>query len=138
MELYLRSPSNIQQLKDTVIDKTVYNHFLVTLLDTIQKNERVHDLVNIVTDKTTFLPFIVRTDFKGFSDDGALIGAVEEHRFEDYHKNEKSFPDLSAAKVPEGFTLPVKAAALPPLALGTIAPRVSLQDAPVNPLIWSS
>ncbi|PYF74846.1 TlpA family protein disulfide reductase [Pedobacter nutrimenti] len=132
MEAYLKSPAKIKQLKDTMISKVVYNYFMVTRKDTVQKNEHIHDLVYLVTDKRTYLPVLIKSDFKGFANDGALIGAIEQHSFTNYKLNQKNFPDLSETKVPDGFKLPVKSIKPVPLAIGTKAPQIDLQDATGN------
>lgn len=128
IETYLKSPSKIKQLKDTVIDNTAYYHFLITLADSIKNNERVHDFVVIVTDKKTQLPFIINYDFKGIANDGAKIGVIEQHLFRDYKINEKNFPKLSDAKVPENYKMPPPKVTLPPMPTGTKAPHLNLQN----------
>ncbi|WP_158827380.1 peroxiredoxin family protein [Mucilaginibacter lacusdianchii] len=125
---YLNSPSKIRRQPDTIINKAPYNHYLVTLTDTIQNNKRVYDFADIITAKTNGLPYIIRTDFKGFADDGAYMGMFEEHTFKDYKFKKADFPDLSTAIVPQGFKLPVKKAPVPMLTEGTISPNIKLTD----------
>jgi peroxiredoxin len=128
MEKYLRSPSKIRRQSDTVIEKVSYNHYLVTLMDTIQKNERVYDHVDIITSKADGLPFVIRTESKGFTDDGAYLGMFEEHSFQGYEFKKRKSPDLSTVMVPPGFRLPVKRDPIPMLAPGTASPDIKLTD----------
>jgi thiol-disulfide isomerase/thioredoxin len=132
MATWSKKPSQIKQLKDTVINKTAYNHTLVTLQDTVEKYEHVYNYVDIVTDKVSHLPIDIISRIHGFADDGALIGWTEEHIFIDYRFRKKNFPDLSDALVPANFKLPKKREIPPPLASGTKAPEITLHDATGN------
>ncbi|HTE01523.1 MAG TPA: TlpA disulfide reductase family protein [Mucilaginibacter sp.] len=133
MAAYAKNPSKIKRLKDTVINKIAYDHTLVTIKDTTEKLEHVYDYVDIVTGKVSHLPFVILSRIHGFADDGALISFIEEHIFIDYQFHKKNFPDLSNARVPENFRLPVKVVKSPMLTGGTKAPEIKLTDATGKP-----
>jgi len=128
IEKYLKSPLKIKQQPDTVIEKLSYNHYLVNLMDTVQKSEHVYDHVDIIAAKINGLPFVIKTESKGFTDDGAYMGMFEEHSFKDYKIKKANFPDLSTAMVPQGFKLPVKRKAIPMLTAGAASPDIKLTD----------
>jgi len=127
IDKYLKDPIKISRLKDTLVNRRACLNFFVTKTDTIQKKEHIYSLAQIVADKQTLLPVIVREEFRGFADDGAVVGMAEQHTFIDYQINKSNFPDLSNAVVPANFKLPVKEKLLPMLADGTVAPPLSLK-----------
>ena len=126
---YTRTPANILKLRDTIIGKNAFHHYLVKLADSLHNGVHVHDYVRIITNKTTQLPVCIVSDFLGFADDGATIGAVEQHFFSGYRLNEKNLSDLSIARIPPGFRLPVPEKDRDPLPDGTPAPTLELVDA---------
>ena len=107
MEKYLKTPSKIKLLTDTLIKKIAYSRYLVKSQDTIIKNQNVFVFISIVVDKKTDLPYTIRWDSKGFAEDGAYMGFTEEHNFSDYQINHKKFPNLANAVTPANFKLPV-------------------------------
>jgi thiol-disulfide isomerase/thioredoxin len=128
IEGYLKTPSKIKQLPDTLIGNNAYTHFFVSKTDSLYKGDHIYSYIDIITYKTNSLPFIIRMDSQGFAGDGARMGMFEQHTFKAYDFNEKNFPDLSVASVPAGYKLPVKKEQLPMLAAGTRAPLLKLKD----------
>lgn len=128
MEKYLKTPSKIKLLKDTLINKVAYYQYLVKSQDTIIKNQHAFVFITIVADKKTDLPYSIKCDSKGFAEDGAYMGITEEHNFSDYQINTPKFPDLSNAVTPANFKLPVNKKRLPMLTKGTLPPKINLYD----------
>jgi peroxiredoxin len=132
IEDYLKTPSKIKLLPDTLIGKTAYTHYFVRKTDSLYKGDHIYSYIDIITHKTTGLPYSVRMDSQGFSGDGARMGMFEQHTFKNYIFDEKNFPDLSVAAIPVGYKLPVKKEQLPMLAAGVQAPLLSLKDVDGN------
>ena len=133
MNTYVKFPSKIKQLKDTVIDQVAYDHTRVTIQDSTAKGEHIYEYVDIVINKLSLLPYSFTSLIHGFADDGALISFTEEHIFTGYKVNDETFPDLSDARVPENFRLPVKTVKSPMLTAGTKAPLIKLTDTTGKP-----
>ncbi len=127
IDKYSKEPRKISQLKDTLINNRVCVNFFIKITDTIQKKEHIYSLAKVVADKQTLLPVIVREEFRGFADDGAVGGMEEQHTFIGYQINKRKFPDLSNAVVPPNFKIPVKEKLLPMLTDGTVAPPLFLK-----------
>jgi thiol-disulfide isomerase/thioredoxin len=128
MKNWLKAPSKIKYLKDTVIDKVAYNHYVFVQKDTTKKGEHVYSLIYVVSNKSNYLPFSISWRLKDFFDDGALAGWNEEHFYNSYKLNEGDFPDLSESVVPAKFRLPVGRVVPKPLPVGTKAPQINLYD----------
>jgi peroxiredoxin len=128
IEGYLKTPSKIKLMPDTLIGKTAYTHYFVRKTDSLYNGDHIYSYIDIVTHKNTGLPFSIRMDSQGFAGDGARMGMFEQHTFKDYNFSEKNFPDLSVATITEGYKLPVKKEQLPMLAAGVQAPPLSLKD----------
>jgi cytochrome oxidase Cu insertion factor (SCO1/SenC/PrrC family) len=132
MEKYLKTPSRIKLRKDTLINKVIYYQFLVKSLDTIIKNKHVYSFVNIIINKKTNLPYMLKRYDNALMDDGALMGFTEEHTFKSYLINKPNFPDLSNAVTPANFKLPVNKKKLPMFTNGVQPPKINLYDAAGN------
>jgi thiol-disulfide isomerase/thioredoxin len=124
---YLKTPSKIKNLTDTVINNIPYYHINVTVYDSVKNKERIFEYVSFVIGKKTFLPYSVKDNTRGFDDADTVLGMLEEHTFKDYQFNPNGFPDLSVSTIPSYFKLPVKKTYIP-LANGTKAPEINLYD----------
>jgi thiol-disulfide isomerase/thioredoxin len=120
--------AKIIQLPDTIINNTTYTNIRVTESDTIENNERLYTLTNLIIDKQTSLPLHIIRRLKGHSDDGSIIGMTEIHTYSNYKLDQTSFPDLSVALIPKFFKLPVKRVPAKFLSNGTIAPAIKAYD----------
>ncbi len=128
MQSWIKTPSKIKALKDTVINKAAYDHYVFIQVDSVKKGEHVYSLIDVLSSKTTHLPFSITWKLKDFFDDGSLGGWNEEHFYSNYKFNQSNFPDLSEASVPANFKLPVKREVPKPLGIGTPAPKINLYD----------
>jgi cytochrome oxidase Cu insertion factor (SCO1/SenC/PrrC family) len=127
LDKYLKTPSKIKSLTDTVINNIPYYHINVIVYDSVKNKEHIFDYVNLTIDKKTFLPYSIRDNSKGSDDAGTVLSMFEEHTFKNYQLNPAGFANLSVAAVPDYFKLPVRKI-YTPLANGTKAPLINLYD----------
>jgi len=127
LDKYLKIPSKIKTLSDTVISNIPYYHVNVLVYDSVKNKEHVFDYVSLIIDKKTFLPYSIKDNSKGSDDAGTVLSMLEEHTFKNYQLNPAGFPDLSIATIPDYFKLPVRKI-YTPLANGTKAPHIILYD----------
>src|ERR1700743_936727 len=52
---YLKTPSHIKKLADTLIHDTSYYHVHITVFDSLKNNNYTFELVDLIIDKQTFL-----------------------------------------------------------------------------------
>jgi len=125
---FLKTPAQIKQLNDTIIDEKAYYQFLYTQPNTINQNKKTYSFTYIIIDKQTMLPYAFKLDALGTIDDGTLMGLTEEHTYSAYKLNQTNFPNLTDATVPSNFKLYVSAKRPAPLPPGTKAPALKLSD----------
>lgn len=120
----------IIQLPDSIINDVPYYHLHITKSDTIKNGKRIFNLVSLLVDKKTYLPYYYRNDIQGFIDGtNTFVTIFSEYYFSNYKINNKTFPDLTVAQVPSHFTLEKPKKSLPLLKSGTKAPDVGLSYA---------
>ncbi len=132
LDKYLKTPSKIKSLTDTIINNVPYYHINVVVYDSVKNKEHIFDYVSLTIDKKTFLPYSIRDNSKGFDDAGTVLSMLEEHTFKNYQLNPAGFADLSVATIPGYFKLPVRKV-YTPLANGTKAPHINLNDLAGHP-----
>jgi thiol-disulfide isomerase/thioredoxin len=123
----------IIQLPDSIIKGVSYYYLHIINLDTIKNNKRIFNLVSLLVDKKTYLPYYYKNDIQGFIDGtNTFVTSFFEYYFFDYKINNKSFPDLTLTQVPSNFTLKKPTKPLLLLENGTKAPEVELSYAGGN------
>ena len=123
----------ITQLPDSIIKGISYYYFHITNSDTIKNNKRIFNLVSLLVDKKTYLPYYYKRDIQGFIDGTNTFGTIfSEYYFSNYKINDNTFPDLTVAQVSSNFTLEKPKKSFPLLKSGTKAPEVELSYADGN------
>lgn len=126
----VKKQKSIIQLPDSIINGISYYYLHITNLDTIKNGKRIFDLVSLLVDKKTYLPYYYKSDMQGFIDGtNTFLTTFSEYYFSDYKINNKSFPDLAMIQIPSNFSLEKQKVSLPLLKNGTKAPEVELSYA---------
>lgn len=127
IEESIKENNLIIQLPDSIIKGVSYYYLHITNSDTINNNKRAFNLVSMLVEKKTYLPYYYKKDIQGFIDGtNTFVTAFFEYYFSDYKINNKAFPDLTLAQVPSIFTLEKPKKSLPLLKKGTKAPEIEL------------
>jgi thiol-disulfide isomerase/thioredoxin len=121
-------PSKLNQLPDTIINSVSCFHSRITSYDTVQNGLRCYTISDFFVNRDTRFPMIIRTQTKGLTDDGTLIGLEEVHNYSAYMTGDRFFPDLSVTNIPEHFRPPLKGKPLSFLENRTPAPEILLTD----------
>lgn len=115
------------QLPDSIIKGVPYYRLHITNSDTIKNGKRIFNLVSLLVDKKTYLPYYYKSDIQGFIDGtNTFVTTFSEYYFSDYKINNKVFPDLTLAQVSSDFILEKPKKSLPLLNRGIKAPEVEL------------
>lgn len=115
-------------ISDTILNGKAFTNIKVTEKDTIDGKQHQYIISKFIIDKKTLLPIRIISMFKGKANDGSDFGLVEIHNYSDYKINQKNFPDLSVATIPNYFTLPKKRAPVKFLENGSLAPPLNAFD----------
>lgn len=120
----------ITQLPDSIIKGISYYHLHLTNLDTVKNGKRIFNLVSLLVNKKTYLPYYYKRDMQGFIDGtNQFVTTFSEYYFSDYKINNKAFPGLAMMQIPSNFSLEKPKVSLPLLKNGTKAPEVDLSYA---------
>jgi len=130
----VNQPDQVRLLPDTLIDNIFYAHVKIIDYDSIAHNERVYLITDFVVDKKAKLPFQINRQMRGLTDDGSILSLIENHNYSTYRLNQRDFPDLSVAKIPDYFKLYVRGIPVKPLPNGTLAPPLTMHDLTGNEL----
>jgi len=129
LEKLIDQPANkVVQLPDTLLNNRAYAHIKVTDFDSIANNEHVYEITDFVFDKKNQLPFLISRRFKGLASDGTFFGLIENHAYDQYQLDQKNFPDLSVASIPDHFKPPAKRLPVEYLPNGTPSPPLNVHD----------
>ena len=126
----VKKQKSIIRLPDSIVNGISYYYLHITNLDTIKNGKRIFDLVSLLVDKETYLPYYYKSDMQGFIDGtNTFLTTFSEYYFSDYKINNKTFPDLAMIQIPSNFSLEKPKVSLPLLKDGTKAPEVELSYA---------
>jgi len=122
-------PNKTKQFDDTTINNVPYHNIRITQTDTIINKVRSYSIYNFIIDKKNGLPVYIAHQYLGNADDGSVFGLVETHTYSNYILNQKQFPDLSIAVIPDYFKPPAKRNPVQFLKNGVAAPMLIANDA---------
>ena len=126
----VKKQKSIIWLPDSIINGISYYYLHITNLDTIKNGKRIFNLVSLLVDKKTYLPYYYKRDMQGFIDGtNTFLTTFSEYYFSDYKINNKAFPDLAMIQIPSNFSLEKPKVSLPLLKNDTKAPEVELSYA---------
>lgn len=130
IEESIKEAKLITQLPDSIIKGISYYYLHITNLDAVKNGKRIFNLVSLLVDKESYLPYYYKMNMQGFIDGtNTFVSTFSEYYFSDYKVNSNAFPDLAMMQVPSNFTLEKPKVSLPPLKIGTKAPEVELSYA---------
>ncbi|SEO13724.1 Thiol-disulfide isomerase or thioredoxin [bacterium A37T11] len=118
----------VLRFPDTLINKMPYAHIKVIDFDSTANNKHVYSVKDIVLDKKTKLPFLINWQIMDMADDGTFVGLTENHAYSKYMPDQKGFPDLSVASIPDYFKLPTRRQPVKYLPYGTPAPQLMIHN----------
>lgn len=139
----LKAPQKIKSLPDTTINKIACFHVRIIKNDSLVRNKRSYNMIDVYLNKITSLPAYVVHDQQGYISKGGISSddvyrLTERSGYLKYKFNQKKKIDLELVKMPanfitmEAYNNKSSNNPLPLLSTGSKAPEWKLQDTKGN------